>query len=234
VKHLLFQCARAKKIWEQLGLDQLIQSACTIDRVGQAVLDYILCTKQRFTPLLGCANIPELVAIACWYLWWERQQFTNGETFQDPSRAARSNDVLYSSFYAANSPRAKPKREGWTKPLCDHLKINGDASFDADELKGATGAVIRDCTGRFIAAGNTKLDFVQDVLLPESHAIKQGLLLAQIIGCNRIILTSVCMDAISVMKEGGQSSGVAAAIFDDCYHLASEFPKIIFEHSFRE
>jgi hypothetical protein len=42
------------------------------------------------------------------------------------------------------------------------------------------------------------------------------------------------MDAISVMKEGGQSSGVAAAIFDDCYHLASEFPKIIFEHSFRE
>jgi hypothetical protein len=42
------------------------------------------------------------------------------------------------------------------------------------------------------------------------------------------------MDTISVMKEGGQSSGVAAAIFDDCYHLASEFSKIIFEHSFRE
>jgi hypothetical protein len=26
----------------------------------------------------------------------------------------------------------------------------------------------------------------------------------------------------------------AAAIFDDCYHLALEFPKIIFEHSFKE
>jgi hypothetical protein len=36
------------------------------------------------------------------------------------------------------------------------------------------------------------------------------------------------------MEEGGQSSGVAAAIFDDCYHLASEFPKIVFKHSFRE
>jgi hypothetical protein len=42
------------------------------------------------------------------------------------------------------------------------------------------------------------------------------------------------MDAILVMKEGGQSSAVAAAIFDNWYHLASEFPKIIFEHSFRE
>jgi hypothetical protein len=98
---------------------QLIQSACTIDRVGQAVLDHILCTKQRLTPLLGCANIPELVAVAWWYLWWERQQFTNGETLQDPSRAARAIDALYSNFYAANSPRAKPKREGWTKPLRD-------------------------------------------------------------------------------------------------------------------
>jgi hypothetical protein len=152
---------------------------------------------------------------------------------QDPSRAARAIDALYSNFYAANSPRAKPKREGWTKPLHDHLKINVDASFDADELKGATGAVIRDCTRRFIAAWNTKLDFVQDVLSAEAHAIKQGRLLAQIIVCNRSILTSDCMDAISVMKKGGQSSGVAAAIFDDCYHLALEFPKIIFEHSFR-
>jgi hypothetical protein len=71
VKHLLFQCTRAKKIWEQLGLDQFIQSAYTLDRAGQAVLDHILCTKQRFTSLLGCANIPELVAVACWYLWWE-------------------------------------------------------------------------------------------------------------------------------------------------------------------
>jgi hypothetical protein len=37
-----------------------------------------------------------------------------------------------------------------------------------------------------------------------------------------------------VIKEEGQSSGVAAAIFDDCYHLALEFPKFIFEYYFRE
>jgi hypothetical protein len=90
-------------------------------------------------------------------------------------------------------------------------------------------AVICDCIGRFIAAGNIKLNFVQDVLSAEAHAIKQDLLLAP-----RVILTSDYMDVILVMKEVGQSSGVAATIFDDCYHLASEFPKIIFGHSFRE
>ena len=36
------------------------------------------------------------------------------------------------------------------------------------------------------------------------------------------------------MKEGGYSHGVAAAILDDCYHLASEFLKIQFEHNYRE
>jgi hypothetical protein len=34
------------------------------------------------------------------------------------------------------------------------------------------------------------------------------------------------------MQEGGNSSGVAAAIFDDCYYLSSEFLRVQFEHSF--
>jgi hypothetical protein len=36
------------------------------------------------------------------------------------------------------------------------------------------------------------------------------------------------------MQEGGYSSGVAAATLDDCYHLASDFLKIQFEHNYRE
>jgi hypothetical protein len=49
------------------------------------------------------------------------------QTFQDSSRAVRAIDALYSNFYVADNPQAKPKREGWTKPLRDHLKINVDA-----------------------------------------------------------------------------------------------------------
>jgi hypothetical protein len=38
------------------------------------------------------------------------------------------------------------------------------------------------------------------------------------------------MDVIQAMNNGGYSSGIAAAILDDCYHLATEFVKIHFEH----
>jgi isoaspartyl peptidase/L-asparaginase-like protein (Ntn-hydrolase superfamily) len=78
----------------------------------------------------------------------------------------------------ANTPKEKPKRDGWQKPLKDYVKINVDASFDADQVRGTTGAVIYDYSGNFIAANNTKLEFVQDVLSAEAHAMKQGLILA--------------------------------------------------------
>ena len=32
------------------------------------------------------------------------------------------------------------------------------------------------------------------------------------------------------MKNGGQSAGAAAAVFDDCYHFACDFPISRFEH----
>lgn len=93
--------------------------------------------------------------------------------------------------------------------------------------------MIRDSKGDFIAAANTRIDVVMDALSAEAYAMKEGLKLAQTIGCNRIILSSDCLEAVNAMVEGG-SSGPAAAIFDDCYHLATEFPKIIFEHCHRE
>jgi hypothetical protein len=39
---------------------------------------------------------------------------------------------------------------------------------------------------------------------------------------------------VNLLKEGGNSLGIAVAIIDDCYQLATEFPKVIFEHSYRE
>ena len=70
------------------------------------------------------------------------------------------------------------RRVVWTKPLQGFVKLNVDASFDADDLRGTTGAVLRDWHGSFIAACNSKLDFVFDALSAETAALKQGLKLA--------------------------------------------------------
>jgi ribonuclease HI len=233
-KHMLFNCGRAKEIWRRLGLKDLIMQATTNNRSGQEALEYLLCENHDTPTVLGQSKIPEMVAITSWYLWWERRQITHDEKVKEPAQSAIAIGALYSNYTAANSARPKLRKAGWAKPLNDFVKLNVDASFDADDLRGATGAVLRDSNGLFIAASTSKLESVHDVLSAEIHALKQGLILAQIIGCNRIICCSDNMDVIQAMKEGGYSNCVAAAILDDCYHLATEFVKIEFEHNFRE
>jgi hypothetical protein len=44
------------------------------------------------------------------------------------------------------------KKKGWVKPMQDYLKLNVDVSFDADDLWGAIGAIIRDSHGSFVVA----------------------------------------------------------------------------------
>jgi hypothetical protein len=70
----------------------MIEAAGSVDRAGQAILEYIMCTEQRCTPTMGPTSIPELVAVTCWYIWWERRQATRGKRIQEPERSARAID----------------------------------------------------------------------------------------------------------------------------------------------
>jgi hypothetical protein len=56
-------------------------------------------------------------------------------------------------------------RRGWVKPKEDYVKLNVDASFDADEDSGATGMILRDDHGFFIAGENCTILFVKMQLL---------------------------------------------------------------------
>ncbi|XBI43501.1 hypothetical protein VPH35_108267 [Triticum aestivum] len=68
----------------------------------------------------------------------------------------------------------------------------------------------------------------------EALALKFGLTLAQRAGCNRLIINSDNLEVIETMQDGGQSTGVATAIFNDCFHYACDFIMTRFEHCNRE
>jgi hypothetical protein len=143
-KHMLFQCHQAKLIWE----DATIKRASSIDHAGQAVLEHLLCVENQTTTILGQTHTPELVEITCWYLWWERRQIADGEKVKEPVGTAMGIGAIYSNFTTENSPKAKRVTRGWSKPIKSFVKPNVDASFDADDLRGTTGAIIRDSQGK--------------------------------------------------------------------------------------
>jgi hypothetical protein len=62
----------------------------------------------------------------------------------------------------------------------------------------------------------------------EARALRDGLILAGLVGCNRIEVNSDCMDVIEVMNQGGNSLSLAAAIYEECSMLCRCFTKIVF------
>ena len=152
------------------------------------------------------------------------------ETTQNALQISMGILALTSNFVNASSPKATMKKGGWSCPPRGFVKLNVDASFDHDLLRGTMGTVLRDEKGRFIAGGNRKIDYCADVLMAEASALKFGITLAQRAGCNRLIINSDNLEVIDTMKNGGQSAGAAAAIFDDCFHYACDFVATRFEH----
>lgn len=75
-----------------------------------------------------------------------------------------------------------------------------DASFDEDNLKGTTGVVVRDSKGKFIAANNSKIDTVLDVLSVEAMALKEGFLLLNPWGVIGLSLAQIIWKSLTLCK----------------------------------
>jgi hypothetical protein len=107
-------------------------------------------------------------------------------------------------------------QHGWVKPKEDYVKLNVDASFDADKGSGATGMILRDDHGFFIARGNCTIPFVEDAGTAEAMVLRDGLMMVQVIGCSKLVIKSDCVEVVDVMKNGGHTQGSATAIYKYC------------------
>jgi hypothetical protein len=85
-----------------------------------------------------------------------------------------------------------------------------------------------------IASSNTFIPYLVDTPMAEAFALKEGLMLAQYIGGNRIIVQSDCMEVVEIMKNEGFTANSAVAIYDECNVVWSGFQEISIEHLNRE
>ena len=151
---MLFLCTKAKEVWKRLGIDEIIDRACEVDRAGEAILEYLLVLPDQDLRIMGYQNVREMIAISAWYLWWERRKLVHKETTQNATQISMGIIALTYNFVNASSSKASMKKGGWHCPPRGFVKLNVDASFEQDMLKGTMGAVLRDDKGRFIAGGN--------------------------------------------------------------------------------
>jgi ribonuclease HI len=140
---------------------------------------------------------------------------------------------------AANSKKASSKTldngaTAWTRPLPRQVKINVDAAFCADQAEGAVGAVARDYKGQFIVATTRYLSHVASVAMAEALAMKEGLSLANKLGCNLVIAEFDSLETTQACLGEEHWWTDPAAIYADCIDLASSIGSVCFKHCLRE
>jgi hypothetical protein len=77
--------------------------------------------------------------------------------------------------------------EKWTCPAPRQVKLNVDAAFYAESQDGSVHAILREYQGQFLAASSKVLPHVASTTMEEALAMKEGLLLANRMGCNLVI-----------------------------------------------
>ncbi|XBH73973.1 hypothetical protein VPH35_101004 [Triticum aestivum] len=176
-----------------------------------------------------------MVAVSCWYLWWQRRLIVRDEEVQPPDRTAAAIHVLELNFVKATAkPANTPRVNHWRRPMSGSLALNVDASFFEIEHTGSCGAIVRDIGGMFVAASTSKLEHVADVVSAESAALVEGLKLALNIGCNSILVQMDNLMVVEVLNLNTGYSMISAPILDECRSLLSEFGKVSLEHCNRE
>jgi hypothetical protein len=95
----------------------------------------------------------------------------------------------------------------WTKPEHGWVKCNVDVVFQYDSGRGATGMVLRNDRGIFLGAQATAYPFCLDALTMEAYVCRDGLILAEKLGVNRLHLKIDCHELVSLWgarMEAGQ------------------------------
>jgi ribonuclease HI len=182
--------------------------------------------EQIYDLKLGFAK---LLLTGGWYLWWERRQLTYEETVQ-PRLAI----VFLTKNYKLAMKKDAKIRHGWKIPRESYISLNIDASFDEDNGCGSMGAIIRNGSGGMIAASNTFIPYLVDAPIAEAFALKEGLMLAQHIEGNRLIVQSDCLEIVQTTENRGFTANSAAAIYDECNIVWNRFQEISIEHLSRE
>ena len=125
-------------------------------------------------------------------------------------------------------------KQGWKKPPEGKVMVNVDAAFNEENGCGRVGAIISDCSGGALAAAHSFVPHLIDAPMAEAYALKEGLMLAQYIGCNRLIVQSDCMEVVQTMENGGFSATSAATLYDESKIIWNGFQDISIEHCSRE
>jgi hypothetical protein len=126
INHLLFQCEAAKRIWESLGILELIMQTVHIGRSGSVVLEELL--RRHDNTIEGISiGLKEIISVTCWYLWWIRRRRTHDEPVPPIHRCRMSILTIAANSKKESTTDGASVEMRWIRPKPRYIKLNVDA-----------------------------------------------------------------------------------------------------------
>ncbi|XVF36257.1 hypothetical protein REPUB_Repub19eG0042400 [Reevesia pubescens] len=225
IEHILFFCPFAEAVW---GI-----SSFSYRPRKEGFPGFVRWWNEAVEtiPVFGSFSAKELIACLCWQLWKARNTFVFDSVPGRPLQVWNSALKDYSDLKAVIQPHHGrvngPDNVLWTPPLANGIKINCDASFDANSKRVGIAAVARDCTGRIIDA----LIRTTSVLVAEALAIRLGSTLLIRNGWNNAILEAD--DELLIKRlvfDPGGCPWEISAIIEDVKLLTANVYNLSFSH----
>jgi hypothetical protein len=111
-------------------------------------------------------------------------------------------------------------------------KCNVDA-FSAVSASGATGVVLRDHDGQFLAGRVVRYSIANDALMVEALTCEDGLQLAQQSGVSKLCLETDCLELLNLWKALDMQRSVVNLILQDIKCIGWSFDEFTFVYANR-
>ena len=105
-----------------------------------------------------------------------------------------------------------------------------DATFSAEEKAGASGVILRNSQGMFMAGSSTFIPHVSSVAMAEALAMLHGLKLALSLGCNNIEAESDNTEVIHLCSGENHIWNEATMVYANIISTTSSIGKVEFMH----
>jgi ribonuclease HI len=105
-----------------------------------------------------------------------------------------------------------------------------DVAFNIEDRTGATGPILGEYHGVFLAASSRYLPRISSSTMAESYAMRDGLELANVMGCTSNEAKSDSLEVIEYCSGNKQLWNKETAIFADCLSIIDQIGKVEFTH----
>ena len=166
-------------------------------------------------------------------MWYNRNKLLHGEIGLPPLQIlemAKSIVEDYREAFSLVSPSLSSTQSCWVAPPSGFLKVNvdGASSIDCSRIFGV-GVIIRDDTGRVVAALCKALPVHHPAELTEFFALEHGVLLAQELNISNVIFESDAASIISFVTQDC-NGGAMGHLVHSIVSVKSMFSSCSFHH----